>query len=56
MLVQLQGYRNDPKFSVRKVWAKSADPDQTAPRRAVLSGSSLFVIAYFGGKAYLLEF
>ena len=28
-------YRNDPKFSDRYVWAKSADPDQTAPRGAV---------------------
>ena len=24
-------YRNDPKFSDRKVWANSTDPDQTAP-------------------------
>ena len=24
-------YRNDPKFSDRLFWAKSADPDQTAP-------------------------
>ena len=29
------GYRNDPKFSDRQVWANSADPDQTAPRGAV---------------------
>ena len=29
------GYRNDPKFSDRLVWANSADPDQTAPRGAV---------------------
>ena len=28
----LGDYRNDPKFSDRKVWANSADPDQTAPR------------------------
>ena len=28
-------YRNDPKFSDRKVWANSADPDQSAPRGAV---------------------
>ena len=28
-------YRNDPKFSDRKVWSNSADPDQTAPRGAV---------------------
>ena len=25
------GYHNDPKFSDIKVWANSADPDQTAP-------------------------
>ena len=32
--------RNDPKFSDRYAWAKSADPDQTAPRGgAVWSGS-----------------
>ena len=31
----LQCYRNDPKFSDRKVLANSADPDQTAPRGAV---------------------
>ena len=24
----LLAYRNDPKFSVRQVWANSADPDQ----------------------------
>ena len=38
-------YRNDPKFSDRQVWANSADPDQTAPRGAVWSGSTLFAIA-----------
>ena len=37
-------YRNDPKFSDRYVWANSADPDQTVPRGAVWSGSTLFVI------------
>ena len=35
-------YRNDPKFSDRQVWANSVDPDQTAPRGAVWSGSTLF--------------
>ena len=35
-------YCNDPKFSDRYAWANSADPDQTAPRGAVLSGSTLF--------------
>ena len=25
-------YRNDPKFSDKRVWANSADPDLTAPR------------------------
>ena len=24
-------YRNNPKLSYRQVWAKSVDPDQTAP-------------------------
>ena len=43
-------YRNDPKFSDRYVLANSADPDQTAPRGAVWSGSTLFAIpsASFG--------
>ena len=37
-------YCNDPKFSDRYAWANSADPDQTAPRGAVWSGSTLFAI------------
>ena len=37
-------YRNDPKFSDRQVWVNSVDPDQTAPRGTVWSGSTLFVI------------
>ena len=37
-------YRNFPKFLDRQVWANSADPDQTAPRGAVWSGSTLFAI------------
>ena len=43
-------YRNDAKFSDRYAWANSADPDQTAPRGAVCSGSTLFAIpsASFG--------
>ena len=43
-------YRNDPKFSDRYAWANSADQDQTAPRWAVWSGSTLFAIlsASFG--------
>ena len=43
-------YRIDPKFSDRYAWANSADPDQTAPRGAVWSGSTLFAIpsASFG--------
>ena len=40
----LVGYRNDPKFLDRQVWANSADPDQTAPREAVWSVSTLFAI------------
>ena len=27
----LHGYHNDPKFSDRQAWAKSVDPNQTAP-------------------------
>ena len=43
-------YRNEPKFSDGYAWANSADPDQTAPRGAVWSGSTLFAIpsASFG--------
>ena len=37
-------YRNEPKLSDIQVWANSADPDQTAPRGGVCSGSSLFAI------------
>ena len=39
-------YRNDPKFSDRYAWANSADPDQSAPRGAVWSGSTLFAIRF----------
>ena len=43
-------YRNNPKFSDRYAWENIADPDQTAPRGEVLSGSTLFAIlsASFG--------
>ena len=37
-------YRNVPKFSDRQIWANRADPDQTALRGAVWSGSALFAI------------
>ena len=37
-------YRNDLKFSDRYALANSVDPDQTAPRGAVRSGSTLFAI------------
>ena len=48
--ILILGYRNDPKFSDRTAWANSADPNQTAPRGAVWSGSTLFAIlsASFG--------
>ena len=40
-----QKYRNDTKFSDSSLYtAQTADPDQTAPRGAVKSGSSLFEI------------
>ena len=47
---EITKYHNFPKFSDRQVWANSADPDQTAPRGAVWSGSTLFAIpsASFG--------
>ena len=49
-VVSFAWYRNDPKFSDRYALANSADPDQTAPRGAVWSGSTLFAIpsASFG--------
>ena len=37
-------YPNVSKFPDRQVWANSADQDQTAPRRAGWSGSTLFAI------------
>ena len=37
--MQTSLYSNDPKFSDWKAWANRADPDQTAPRRAILSFS-----------------
>ena len=48
--VPCRDYQNGPKFSDRNVWANSADPDQTAPRGAAWSGSTLFAIpsALFG--------
>ena len=38
-------YSNGPKFSYGQVRANSTDPDQTAPRGAVWSGSTLFAIS-----------
>ena len=35
LLSILYGYRNDPKFSDRQVWANSADPDPTATLFAI---------------------
>ena len=40
----IEMYHNFPKFSDRQVWANRADPDQTAPKGAVWSGSTLFAI------------
>ena len=37
-------YRNEPKFLDRQAWENSEDPDQTAPRGAVWSGSTRFAI------------
>ena len=39
-------YRNIPKFLDGQVWANSADPDQTAARGAVWSGTALFAIPF----------
>ena len=36
--------RNDPKLSDRQVWANRVDPEQTAPKGTVWSGSTLFAI------------
>ena len=45
-ILLILAYHNDPKFSDRLVWANSADPDQTVPRGAVWSGSSLLAIPF----------
>ena len=49
-MVLARCYSNDPMFLDRQIWANSADPDQTALRGAVWSGSSLLAIpsASFG--------
>ena len=44
-LAWIEESTNDPKFSDRQVWANSVDPDQTAPERAVWSGSTLLAIS-----------
>ena len=44
MYDQNEHYRYAPKFLDRQVWANSVDPDQTAHRGAVWSGSTLFAI------------
>ena len=47
LLPPLLIYCNDTKFLDRQVaWANSVDPVQTAPRGAVLSGSSLFAVLF----------
>ena len=43
-LLNQNGYAYDPKFSDRQVWVNTADPDQTAPRGADWSGSTVFAI------------
>ena len=50
VLIIYMYYRYFPKFSDGQVWANRADPDQTAPRGAVWSWSTLFAIpsASFG--------
>ena len=39
-------YRNFPKFSDRQARANSVDTDQTVPRGAAWSGSTLFAIPF----------
>ena len=50
-------YCNDPKFLDRQALTNSADPDQTVPRGAVWSGSTLFAItsASFGPNYSLVK-
>ena len=43
-------------FSDRWVWANSADPDQTAPRGAVWSGSFMFAISFASFRQNTLRF
>ena len=40
-------YRNNPKFSDRKVWANSADPNQTAPLESDQVHCLLFHLHHF---------
>ena len=49
-------YRNDPKFSDRKVWANSADPDQTAPRSSLFAIPVIFWTKYPKVCALCLNF
>ena len=54
---QMEKYSNVPKFSDRQVWKNSVDPDQTAPRGAVWSGSTLFAISSASfGKSIRVKF
>ena len=45
-------YRNDPKFSDRRVWANSVDPDETAPCHPVC----IFLTHYSVIKRYCSNF
>ena len=47
-------YRDVPKFLDRQVRANSADPDQTAPRGAFWSGSTLFAILSTSFRCFTL--
>ena len=53
---------SDSKFKDGHAFANSADPDETAPREAVLSGFALFAIQlhisdkFLYGKTFLFEF
>ena len=52
--VLFKKYCNVPKFSDRKVWATSADPDQTAPR-LLLEEQSDQGLYWFPCRLHLLD-
>ena len=51
----LMKYCNDPKFTDRRVSANSVDPDQTAPRGGIWSGSTPKGAIWSGSTLFLQE-